>query len=225
MRSKVQGRQPTSMKTRKVRKRDPVSTADVKKTKSMDEVLGIEQIHFTNEESVDEGMVMNRIFDLFQAPLSPKSSASSIEGKKKLGLTSPLLWRQMLNVAVTSHKDLPDLIEFEDEQLQHLVGVKYEWKPMFCEYCKGMGHKTSECRKKIGGKQEWVVKKRHEELPGTNKLQAVDSNGFQPIQKGWKPKEVRQPAMTITNNAYKILEETDMEANIENRYLGEEENG
>uniref|UniRef100_A0A803QNG1 Uncharacterized protein n=1 Tax=Cannabis sativa TaxID=3483 RepID=A0A803QNG1_CANSA len=83
-RSKVQGRQPTTMKTRKVRKKGPVSTADVKKIKLMDEVLGIEPIHFTDEESVDEGDGHEPDADLFQAPLSPKSSLPSIQRQEEI---------------------------------------------------------------------------------------------------------------------------------------------
>uniref|UniRef100_A0A803NRV3 Reverse transcriptase domain-containing protein n=1 Tax=Cannabis sativa TaxID=3483 RepID=A0A803NRV3_CANSA len=307
-RSKVQGRQPTAMKTRKVRKKGLVSTADVKKTKSMDEVLGIEPIHFTNEESVDEGDGHEPDADLFQAPRSPKSSLRSIQRqeeiradfctfmeanaqcnsnisrgktpippivrsgniqrnldssfknleKEKVKITDEDIEEELENLElkywgersyfkiigqlgkplmldsitkergklmyprvlleVWIHHELPDLIEFEDEHgFNTSVGVKYEWKPVLYEHCKGMGHQTSECRKKAGGKQEWVVKKKPEEVPGTNKMQAADSDGFQMVQKGWKPKESKQPAMTVTRNAYQILEETDMEAIIENR--------
>uniref|UniRef100_A0A803NKP7 DUF4283 domain-containing protein n=1 Tax=Cannabis sativa TaxID=3483 RepID=A0A803NKP7_CANSA len=286
-RSKVQGRQPTSMKTRKIRKKGPVSTADAKKTKSMDERLYLQNPHFTRSK-----------------------------GKKKLDLTSPLSWRQMLNVKVTSHKEkvkitdedieeevnlwnsiivcyvlganpplsiidgfarrvwkdridkvgmisygvflirfytiedrdnvlnggyiffnkrpvvmkpwnsdgnfkkenlnvIPIWVQLENLELKYWgerslfkiigqlgkpimvdsitkerdehgyntsVGVNYEWKTVFCEHCKGMGHKAIECRKR------------------------------QPVQKGWRPKETQQPEMTETDNSYQILEEADMEA-------------
>uniref|UniRef100_A0A803Q033 Uncharacterized protein n=1 Tax=Cannabis sativa TaxID=3483 RepID=A0A803Q033_CANSA len=74
------------MKARKVRKKGPVSTTDVKKTKSMDAVLGIELINFTDEENADKGdtQLNEPNADLFQAPLSPKSSLRSNQRQEEI---------------------------------------------------------------------------------------------------------------------------------------------
>lgn len=37
------------------------------------------------------------------------------------------------------------------------VHVTFEWKPMQCQYCKGMGHSAQLCRVKRS-KQVWVLK-------------------------------------------------------------------
>uniref|UniRef100_A0A803PSL1 DUF4283 domain-containing protein n=1 Tax=Cannabis sativa TaxID=3483 RepID=A0A803PSL1_CANSA len=59
---------------KKVKKKGPTSTADVKKTKSLDEILGVEPLELTEEEGDDEP-------DVFQS-LSPKSSLKEILQQK-----------------------------------------------------------------------------------------------------------------------------------------------
>uniref|UniRef100_A0A803QCA3 DUF4283 domain-containing protein n=1 Tax=Cannabis sativa TaxID=3483 RepID=A0A803QCA3_CANSA len=54
------------------------------KSKSMDAVIGIEPIYFTDEESVNEGDGRETDVDLFQAPLSPKSSLSLIQRQEEI---------------------------------------------------------------------------------------------------------------------------------------------
>ncbi|KAM6551594.1 hypothetical protein CsatB_001402 [Cannabis sativa] len=62
-------------------------------------------------------------------------------------------------VEVFMNQDFPSLLDFEDEFGSNVhVGVKYEWKPVICKHCSGMGHLTDECNKKQSAKQEWVVK-------------------------------------------------------------------
>ncbi|KAL9232918.1 hypothetical protein vseg_007979 [Gypsophila vaccaria] len=64
-----------------------------------------------------------------------------------------------------------DWIQFKDEQgkLQR-INITYEWKPISCSVCNGMGHRNHECRK---------VKQTKPEQPKTRQV--------------WKPKPVLQP--------------------------------
>uniref|UniRef100_A0A803PIJ5 Reverse transcriptase zinc-binding domain-containing protein n=1 Tax=Cannabis sativa TaxID=3483 RepID=A0A803PIJ5_CANSA len=62
--------------TKKIKKKGPTSTADAKKMKSMDEVLGVKPMEFTDEEDGEGDS--DPLRDLFQPPLSPKSSLQSI---------------------------------------------------------------------------------------------------------------------------------------------------
>ncbi|KAL9236908.1 hypothetical protein vseg_011522 [Gypsophila vaccaria] len=66
---------------------------------------------------------------------------SSTHKKTKLGYA-----RVMVEMEV-EHR-CPQWIAFKDETGEtQKVGVKYEWLPITCSNCTGMGHKTEECRK------------------------------------------------------------------------------
>ncbi|KAL9230891.1 hypothetical protein vseg_006184 [Gypsophila vaccaria] len=67
----------------------------------------------------------------------------------------------------------PESLQFKDEQGRvQKVGMTYEWKPISCSVCNGMGHRGQDCRR---------VKQKK---PGINPKQI------------WKPKPVDQPATT-----------------------------
>ncbi|KAL9230760.1 hypothetical protein vseg_006071 [Gypsophila vaccaria] len=75
----------------------------------------------------------------------------------------------------------PDWLHFKDEQgkLQR-INITYEWKPVSCLACKGMGHRTHECRR---------VKQTQPEQPKPRKV--------------WKPKLVDpivQPRAEVPRN-------------------------
>uniref|UniRef100_A0A803QHQ4 Reverse transcriptase zinc-binding domain-containing protein n=1 Tax=Cannabis sativa TaxID=3483 RepID=A0A803QHQ4_CANSA len=65
------------------------------------------------------------------------------------------------------------MLEFEDEHgWNSSIGVKYEWKPSICTHCSGLGHIADDCRKRIVGKTEWIVK------ADNRKNIQVDEEGF-----------------------------------------------
>ncbi|XP_062096294.1 uncharacterized protein LOC133802074 [Humulus lupulus] len=111
-------------------------------------------------------------------------------------------------IEVSLKQDFSDIIYFEDENgFNTSVSVTYEWKPIVCNHCFGLGHSTAECRKKGGRKQEWVIKDngKKKDAAESSKATKLDDDGFQPV--GWKPKD-QVPAMTAMDNPFQALAET-----------------
>uniref|UniRef100_A0A803PZA6 Uncharacterized protein n=1 Tax=Cannabis sativa TaxID=3483 RepID=A0A803PZA6_CANSA len=77
-RAKIQGKQNSMAKnTRKMKKKGPTSTADVRKTKQIEEVLEVEPMVFLeDEDDIQE--------DLFRPPLSPRSSLHQIKLREEI---------------------------------------------------------------------------------------------------------------------------------------------
>ncbi|KAF4355778.1 hypothetical protein F8388_015262 [Cannabis sativa] len=86
-----------------------------------------------------------------------------------------------ISILVTLSQDFPDKIAFIDE-FNHEVelDVKFEWIPLVCYNCSGMGHSSTDCKKKKEkkepGKQVWVPKKTVIE-----KQKQIDAEGFQKV--------------------------------------------
>ncbi|XP_062088347.1 uncharacterized protein LOC133794921 [Humulus lupulus] len=89
-------------------------------------------------------------------------------------------------IEVSIGQDFPVTVSFTDE-FNHDVEleVKYEWLPLVCYTCSGMGHETNNCRKKQEGKdtvkQKWIPKKQENEVK--KKTSIVDEEGFQKVEK------------------------------------------
>ncbi|KAL9237199.1 hypothetical protein vseg_011781 [Gypsophila vaccaria] len=64
-------------------------------------------------------------------------------------------------VELTVNQKMPDTVSFKDEKGELVqVDVEYEWKPVTCNKCKGMGNLTDHCRKNIPQKdQKQTLKK------------------------------------------------------------------
>uniref|UniRef100_A0A803PHP5 Reverse transcriptase domain-containing protein n=1 Tax=Cannabis sativa TaxID=3483 RepID=A0A803PHP5_CANSA len=63
------------------------------------------------------------------------------------------------NVDFKKEDEFPSTIYFENEHGVNVpIAVSFEWKPVLCKNCKGMGHETSNCRKKEKFQQQWVIK-------------------------------------------------------------------
>uniref|UniRef100_A0A803NL62 DUF4283 domain-containing protein n=1 Tax=Cannabis sativa TaxID=3483 RepID=A0A803NL62_CANSA len=93
------------------------------------------------------------------------------------------IWRRKwirILVEVSMEQELPSSIAFEDEHgCITSVGIKYEWKPIICKNCNGLGHSTDECRRKPSAhKQQWVVKNKKGELKEDIEVRSgADTNG------------------------------------------------
>ncbi|XP_062105698.1 uncharacterized protein LOC133817249 [Humulus lupulus] len=124
-------------------------------------------------------------------------------------------------IEVSLKQAFPDLIWFEDEHgFNTSVAVTYEWKPIICDHCKGMGHDSSACRRKEGRKPEWVVK--NTEKPTGSGEKTLDSNkdmtsslntkagpnGFKPATKVWKVKAKDPLVNTSVANSFQALIES-----------------
>ncbi|KAM6590440.1 hypothetical protein CsatA_013045 [Cannabis sativa] len=114
-----------------------------------------------------------------------------------------LLFPRIL-IEVSMEQEFPGLIYFENEFGNDVsVVVNYEWKPILCKHCKGMGHSSDDCRKKEAKKQEWVVKGVKKQVP---ELPKEDADGFQQVVKGWKLKNQQAPAEASISNQYTALQ-------------------
>ncbi|KAM6548600.1 hypothetical protein CsatB_020276 [Cannabis sativa] len=80
-----QGKLKSELK--KPSKRGPTSTADVCKTRTKDSIIGVKPIEFSNAENdgdKEQNMEQNtQDVDLFQAPISLRSSLQAIKRKMK----------------------------------------------------------------------------------------------------------------------------------------------
>ncbi|XP_074278027.1 uncharacterized protein LOC141601632 [Silene latifolia] len=100
------------------------------------------------------GNALNKIARLVGKPIRCDSNT----------LLKTFIGHARIMVEVKMRKDLPDVIEFTDELgIDHRQIVHYEWKPVICSECKGLGHFGRDCRKKqANGKgkirKQWVPK-------------------------------------------------------------------
>uniref|UniRef100_A0A803QQG8 CCHC-type domain-containing protein n=1 Tax=Cannabis sativa TaxID=3483 RepID=A0A803QQG8_CANSA len=110
-----------------------------------------------------------------------------------------------ISILVTLSQDFPDKIAFIDE-FNHEVelDVKFEWIPLVCYNCSGMGHSSTDCKKKKEkkepGKQVWVPKKTVIE-----KQKQIDAEGFQKVNKGKKILLRKDSEGTTFKNIVEIL--------------------
>ncbi|XP_021860321.1 uncharacterized protein [Spinacia oleracea] len=61
-----------------------------------------------------------------------------------------------VQIEVMVEQSFPDVIKFINERREQMeVRVEYEWRPVVCAHCKGVGHEVAKC-KKITGRRVWV---------------------------------------------------------------------
>ncbi|XP_074293343.1 uncharacterized protein LOC141620343 [Silene latifolia] len=78
---------------------------------------------------------------------------TATEERTRLGFA-----RVMVELVVD--QELPAKIAFKDEHgLVNQIEIEYEWKPIKCMKCQGMGHDQEQCRKDKMVKEKTVVKK------------------------------------------------------------------
>ncbi|KAL2933647.1 Endoglucanase [Bienertia sinuspersici] len=91
-------------------------------------------------------------------------------------------------IRVDMGKDLPGHVQFINERGECMFQpIHHEWKPCYCEGCKGFGHTKDNCRRTYTKK--WVPKSRTNEAP--KKAPLVDDEGFTQVTQSGR-KLVRQ---------------------------------
>ncbi|XP_062112517.1 uncharacterized protein LOC133823685 [Humulus lupulus] len=113
-----------------------------------------------------------------------------------------LLYPRIL-IEVSLAQYFPPKISFTDEFDHDIeLDVKYEWIPLICKNCSGMGHGTNVCRNKVQTKKAWVPKEKAE-VKSVDPV--IDEDGFQMVGNG---KKVQQQSVieTKVNNQFAILD-------------------
>lgn len=99
-------------------------------------------------------------------------------------------------IEVNLKQKLPDQVQFRNEHGEMIdVGIHYEWRPVFCDKCKNIGHLTTECRN-LRSKKQWVPKTtivvNANEAQCSDKAKPVDTEvGQEGFQRALKPIRVR----------------------------------
>ncbi|XP_062089026.1 uncharacterized protein LOC133795589 [Humulus lupulus] len=118
-----------------------------------------------------------------------------------------LLYPRVL-VEVKLKQDFPEIISFTNELQQDIhLTVKYEWLPITCGKCQGLGHRSELCKKEGEVRQKWVVKKKEEGDGKVEKHPEVDEEGFIPVKHGKKVISEGTSVTTVSNN-FQILRDT-----------------
>lgn len=102
----------------------------------------------------------------------------------------------------------PDSISFENEKGEVICqAIGYEWKPISCGNCHGLGHETAKCFQEVKKKKKvWVVKEKPEK----------NADGFTLVTKGGAhPAQATEPV--VIHNSFEALEQTVPELEIMGR--------
>ena len=136
------------------------------------------------------------LFKLVQGIGKPLRLDQATQSKDRLMYARVLVETKMNQV-------LPDFIEFENEKGQLVQQmINYEWRPVQCNICKGIGHGEGECKKgRKGVKKQWVEKP---------KVLEIDDEGFQRVKGVSVNKSDHSPV--IVHNAFDALKE--LETNV-----------
>lgn len=107
--------------------------------------------------------------------------------------------RLLLEVSI--NQSFPGKVSFINEFGDEIdIEIVYEWLPITCKHCSGMGHKDTECRNKPQTKQAWVPKK-----PVETKEKVLDKDGFQTVAKGKKIVQTIDAGVVEVGNSFNIL--------------------
>uniref|UniRef100_A0A803QQC4 Reverse transcriptase domain-containing protein n=1 Tax=Cannabis sativa TaxID=3483 RepID=A0A803QQC4_CANSA len=117
--------------------------------------------------------------------------------------------RSLFKIVVRTDQQFLDMLEFENEHGNNThVGIKYEWKPIVCNNCYGLGHLADDCKKNAKVEKKWVVKEDH------RPKQVVDEDGFVKVTRGTKGKEQTRITEVIrVENTFQALD-TELEHQV-----------
>uniref|UniRef100_A0A803PJP0 Reverse transcriptase domain-containing protein n=1 Tax=Cannabis sativa TaxID=3483 RepID=A0A803PJP0_CANSA len=113
-------------------------------------------------------------------------------------------------IEVIMDQNFPEFLKFENEfGSSTKVNLKYEWKPVGCSHCSGLGRTAAECRKHSNGKPQWVVKQ------DNRKKVETDEEGFVKVTRNKNKIGQNEGTQadgkkgTIVSNSFQILEDTE----------------
>ncbi|XP_010686891.1 uncharacterized protein LOC104901048 [Beta vulgaris subsp. vulgaris] len=99
-------------------------------------------------------------------------------------------------VEVSMKQQLPDSISFCNEYGKMVEQkIEYEWRPVVCKKCSGVGHNEEDCRKSME-KKVWIQKKKV----------VIDKEGFQQVG-GKAPQQVQVEVVPIHNPFNALLDD------------------
>ncbi|KAF4396558.1 hypothetical protein G4B88_028872 [Cannabis sativa] len=145
----------------------------------MDALIGIQDLEIPEEvENIDAMEQYQEAMEEY-SDIAP-SPASEIH----LDFSDWLSGANRASQDVSLSQEFPKVISFIDEHNHEIeLEVKYEWIPLVCYNCSGIGHDTQSCRKKESREEQvkhvWIPKKSKE----TVEIQK-DKEGFQQVLKG-----------------------------------------
>ena len=124
-----------------------------------------------------------------------------------------LLYARVL-VEVSVDQPFPEMIHFINEKgIQVDQQVKYDWLPISCTICGGMGHDKVKCTRKPAGhtRKVWIPKPIQQETTTTQPIQPVEpANVFVQATK-FSRIVGQQLKPVVTSNTYQALSESDNE--------------
>ncbi|XP_062100119.1 uncharacterized protein LOC133805997 [Humulus lupulus] len=187
----------------------------VSKDKAVDKIgvlaQGVFIIRFEAQSTRDN--ILNGGYMFFdRKPVVMKPWDAYTDFKKK-ELSSVPIWLQLhgldikVMVEVQLNQVFPEMISLTNELHQEIhLTVHYEWLPITCGKCSGMGHSSDICRKEEEVRQKWVVKMKEAGAVPLEDSKKKDNEGFIPVTKGRK---VIPEVTKATNllNSFQILEE------------------
>ncbi|XP_074299652.1 uncharacterized protein LOC141630798 [Silene latifolia] len=136
------------------------------------------------------GLALNKIAGLVGKPIRTDVAT---QAKFFLGFAR-------IMVEVTLDQVFPDVIEFLDENdILHRQIVHYEWKPVKCSECRGMGHTARVCRKKKGQKTQPPATVQEPTQVETQPLPVIDPTAVvTPMPFDWRVLNTMTPAKMMT---------------------------
>ncbi|XP_062114379.1 uncharacterized protein LOC133825461 [Humulus lupulus] len=117
--------------------------------------------------------------------------------------------RIMIEVSIA--QSFPSIISFINEKdCQMDVMVHYEWKPIVCSHCKGLGHESTLCKKQNGSKV-WIPK---DQRQVSTKQDTIDAEGFCTVKGKGRKRDGsnchRESVAENLSNTFQVLAETNL---------------